>query len=56
MIWVLERIIKVNELNDNDVFKGVIDTPQAFKNQIHIYNRNGWIELFTNLKGMHKMA
>lgn len=27
MIWVLERIIKVNELNDNDVFKGVIDTP-----------------------------
>lgn len=22
MIWVLERIIKVNELNDNDVFKG----------------------------------
>lgn len=27
MIWVLERIIKVNELNDNDVFKGVIDIP-----------------------------
>lgn len=25
MIWVLECIIKVNELNDNDVFKGVID-------------------------------
>lgn len=25
MIWVLECIIKDNELNDNDVFKGVID-------------------------------
>lgn len=25
MIWVLECIIKVNELNDNDVFKGEFD-------------------------------